>query len=79
MADISALEQYPPGVHVDKAGNAIDEGRLSRSVWTDDSEDLPLMDIEAQVEQCLDAAEGLAYVHDLKDGFADHTLTHLSN
>ena len=79
VGNVPPFEKDVAGVDLDKPGDAIDQGGLARPVRSDDAEDIPGENLEADPGQGLDAAEGLADIPDFQQGFGTHTLIHFSN
>src|SRR5882757_2618166 len=59
----------PAGGSIDPA-DRVEQGRLARSVWADDAENLLRADCHIDARKRNDAAEGLAQACDLKRGHA---------
>ena len=58
LGDVLAAKEHGAGLRAECAGNAVDQRRLARAVRSDQSEALALADIDADIVQRDEAAEG---------------------
>ena len=65
---VVALEHDATRLRPVEAGDAVEAGGLARAVWPDEADDLELLNLEADVEQGLQAAETDRQFVGLKDG-----------
>jgi hypothetical protein len=57
-----APEKHPAGCFFDESGHAVDDGGFAGSVGPDDAQDFTLVQIEADLVQGPDAAEGFGHI-----------------
>src|SRR5207237_9498069 len=65
---LGAFEQDPPGLGSVEARDAVEARRLAGAVGPEEAHDLELLDLEADVEKGLQAAESNRQLAGLKDG-----------
>ena len=68
VGHVLALKKHPAGLRLVEAGDAVETGRLPRTVRPDETDDLELVDAEVDVGQRLQATEADGRTRDLKDG-----------
>src|SRR5262249_14797091 len=71
-ADVLALEEDPPTVVPERAGDAADERGLSGAVWPDEAETLASLHVERHSAQGLEAAEPLDHALDAEERLRHH-------
>ncbi len=70
LEQVVALEENAPGGRAVEARQAIEQGRLARSVRPDQADDLTRLDIERDIVECDDPAEANGDVPDAQDWHA---------
>src|SRR5438093_150702 len=69
-----AIERHLPLVRRVKSDDDIEQGRLTRSVWTDQTRDPTSLDAECTLVHGLDPTKGLGNLPHGEDGHGSHSL-----